>query len=156
MCAGRSDDALRQLQSTLDMDSTYFPTHWFLGELYVQRRDYRAAVRELEDAAHRAPRTSRVAADLGSAYALAGDRRKADSVLAQLRALAARGTYVSRYEYAIVYTGLGDRKSAMAELAGALDEPTWQVVNLKVDPMLASLRTDPGYAALLRRLGLPQ
>ncbi len=154
MCADRKEDALRQLLATNEMDSTFALTHWWLGQLYVQLGRFGAAVRELEDATRRDSGTSRIAADLGSAYALLGERGKADSVLTHLRALARSGTYVSRYEYAVIYAGLGDRRSAMEELRGALDEGTWQVANMKIDPMLIPLRSDPGWPAMLKRVGL--
>jgi len=154
MSAGRNDEALAQLQQTLTMNPTFHLTHWFLGQLHVQRRDYAAAVHELEETVRLAPGTTRYLADLGSAYALRGDRSRADSLLARLRSGAGPARYQSRYEYAVIYAGLGDRSQALNELRGALEEQTWQVVNMKIDPMLLPLHGDPRFTALLRRVGL--
>ncbi|MHB1312371.1 MAG: protein kinase domain-containing protein [Gemmatimonadaceae bacterium] len=152
--AGRSDDALRQLQETKAMDPSFVLTHWFLGQLFVQRGDYGAAVRALEEATRLSPGSSRYAADLASAYALRGERAKAESVLVTLRARERDGAYVSRYEYAVINAGLGDLTAAVANLNGALDEGTWQVANMKIDPMLIPLHDVAAYPGLLRRVGL--
>ena len=136
------------------MDPTFVLTHWFLGQLYVQRRDYGAAVHSLEEATRLSPGSSRYVADLASAYALRGDRARAESELAHLRAMERDGAYVSRYEYAVINAGLGDLTAAVANLNGALDEGTWQVANMKIDPMLLPLHGVAAYPGLLRRVGL--
>jgi tetratricopeptide (TPR) repeat protein len=94
-------------------------------------------------------------ADLGSAYGLRGDRDKAQASLDRLSELSDRGVNVSRYEFSVVYAGLGDNDRAIRELESALEELTWQVVLVKVDPMLAPLRDDPRFIGLVRRVGLP-
>jgi tetratricopeptide (TPR) repeat protein len=154
-CAGRGEAALDQLQATLQMDPDYAMTHWFLGQLYVQRGEYGAAIAALERATRLSPDASRMIADLGSAYGLRGDRDKAQASLDRLSELSDRGVNVSRYEFSVVYAGLGDNDRAIRELESALEELTWQVVLVKVDPMLAPLRDDPRFIGLVRRVGLP-
>lgn len=154
-CAGRSEAALEQLRATLEMDPDYAMARWFLGQLYVQRGEYERAIVALEAASRLSPDASRMIADLGSAYALGGDRAKAQASLDRLNELSGRGVNVSRYEFSVVYAGLGDNDRAIQELESAVEERTWQVVLVKVDPMLAPLRNDPRYAGLVRRVGLP-
>lgn len=154
-CAGRSEDALDQLTATLQMKPDYAMTHWFLGQLYVQRGEYGQAVSALQEASRLSPDASRMIADLGSAYALSGDRVRAQTSLDSLNGLSNRGVNVSRYEFSVVYAGLGDKDRAIQELESAVDELTWQVLFVKVDPMLTPLRNDPRYAGLVRRVGLP-
>lgn len=62
-------------------------------------------------------------------------------------------SYVSPYGIAMIYVGLGDKVQAFTWLQKAHEERTWDLVYLKVDPKLDSLRTDPRFAELLRRLG---
>jgi serine/threonine protein kinase/tetratricopeptide (TPR) repeat protein len=155
LCAGRTDEALRQLGATLDMDPDFSVTHWFLGQLHVQRRDYDAAVEALEEASRLSGGASRMVADLGSAYALRGDRDRARALLDRLRELSSQGVHVSRYEYSVVHAGLGEFDQAIRELEAALEERTWQVVNMNIDPMLRPVRDDPRYPGLVRRMGLP-
>jgi tetratricopeptide (TPR) repeat protein/tRNA A-37 threonylcarbamoyl transferase component Bud32 len=154
-CAGRSEAALQQLQATLQMDPDYAMTHWFLGQLYVQRQEYDLAIAALEEASRLSPEASRMIADLGSAYGLSGDRARAQASLDRLSELSERGVNVSRYEFSVVYAGMGDTDRAISELESAVEEFTWQVVLVKVDPMLAPLRADPRFTRLVRRVGLP-
>jgi hypothetical protein len=57
---------------------------------------------------------------------------------------------------ATVYAGLGDRDKAFEWLEKAYQERSPRLTWLKVEPMLDSIRSDPRYADLLRRMGLPQ
>jgi serine/threonine protein kinase/Tfp pilus assembly protein PilF len=154
-CAGRTGAALEQLRETAQMDPDFAMTHWFLGQLYVQRGEYGRAIAALERALSISPDASRFLADLGSAHGLNGDRVRAQTSLDRLAELSNRGVNVSRYEFSVVYAGLGDTNRAIRELESAVQEVTWQVLMVKVDPMLAPLRNDPRYPGLVRRVGLP-
>jgi len=68
----------------------------------------------------------------------------------------AKQRYVSSYAIATVYAGLGDRDKAFEWLEKAYDERSPGLTWLKAEPMLDSIRSDPRYAILLRRIGLPQ
>ncbi|UCG88014.1 MAG: protein kinase [Gemmatimonadota bacterium] len=153
--AGRNQEAYDRLDSTLALNPDFALTHWVLGQLHVQEQRYEAAVAAFEQAARLSAETSLFIADLGSAYGLSGETEKAHAVLGQLRDLSSRGVNVSRYEYAVVYAGLGDRDLAIQELDAALEERSHLVLDMKVDPMLHPLRDDPRYADLVRRTGLP-
>ena len=43
---------------------------------------------------------------------------------------------------------------AFRELEGALEERTWEVADMAIDPMLAPLHSDPRFKQLLVRAGL--
>ncbi len=87
-------------------------------------------------------------------YAVSGQRRPATRVLAELLELAKR-QYVHRYHIAIIYAGLGDKNQALAWLEKAYEERDQWLIWLKVEPMVDSLRSDPRFQDLLRRVGLP-
>jgi tetratricopeptide (TPR) repeat protein len=53
------------------------------------------------------------------------------------------------------YALLGEKDAAFAELEKAVDEGQ-EVDDMKLDPGFDSLRSDPRFARLLRRIGLPQ
>ncbi|MGH9755415.1 MAG: TPR end-of-group domain-containing protein, partial [Blastocatellia bacterium] len=56
-------------------------------------------------------------------------------------------------EIAAIYTGLGENDQAFEWLEHAyLDRSGWMIY-LKVEPMLDSLRSDPRFIDLLRRVG---
>ena len=93
-------------------------------------------------------------ADLGHLYAVQGRKADAEKVLAELKERARR-RYVSPYFIARVYTGLKEREQAFAWLEKAYEARDESLTWLKVDPVMESLRLDPRFADLLRRLGLP-
>jgi len=63
---------------------------------------------------------------------------------------------VPPYNVAIIYVGLGDKDQVFAWLERAYADRSFYLTWLKYDPQLDSLRSDPRFADLLRRVGLPQ
>ena len=94
-------------------------------------------------------------ASLGHAYALSGERDKANQILAELRAMS-KHRYISPYLFAVVYLGLGDKDQTFAWLDKAYRDRSFYLIWLKVEPLFDSLRDDPRFADLLRRVSLPQ
>jgi tetratricopeptide (TPR) repeat protein len=153
ICAGRLGEAHTDLEATRARDPEFPLSHWWLGQLYVQRGAFDQAITSLERAVELAG-SSRMVADLAAAYALAGQTSESRLLLAELGARSGNAS-VSQYEYAVVYAALGDDTRAFYELAAAMRERTWQVVNMGIDPMLGSVRLDERYQALLEQLNLP-
>jgi len=63
--------------------------------------------------------------------------------------------YVSAYDIALVHTGLGDKEQAFEWFEKAYQERSAALSWLKVDARLDQLRSDPRFADLIRRVGLP-
>ena len=55
-----------------------------------------------------------------------------------------------------IYAALGDKDKALAELEKAFAERDWELHGLKVDPLMDSLRDEPRFKEMLKRLNLPQ
>jgi hypothetical protein len=55
-----------------------------------------------------------------------------------------------------VHIGLGDTDRAFEWLQKAIEARDWQMGMLKVEPAFDGLRSDPRFAALLERVGLPR
>ena len=89
---------------------------------------------------------------LGAAYAGAGERERAQAILERLQTSKA---YVSPGELAVLYAALGRREQAFASLEKGFAARDLQLQFLAVDPAFDSLRSDPRFADLLRRVGLP-
>ncbi len=68
----------------------------------------------------------------------------------------AKTSYVSPYQIAGLYADLGDKDHAVAWLNTAYQEHDTSLVGLRTDFTMDSLRSDPRYADLVRRIGLPQ
>jgi tetratricopeptide (TPR) repeat protein len=90
---------------------------------------------------------------LGRAYADAGDRSKATEVLNHLREQM-RDAFVSAAFLATVHIGLGQVDEAFAALEEAAAQHSYYVPWWKLDPDLDPLRSDPRFAALLKKVGL--
>jgi len=150
--ARRYDEAIEQGRKTIDLDPNYAMAHAYLGQAYIQKRMYREAVEELQKAIILAEQNPEVIAVLGYAYAAAGDRQQAEKVIAELTELSKR-RYVPSYSVAEIYAELGRKDEAFAWLEKAYRERAPGFVDLQVEPTLDSLRSDPRYIDLLRRVG---
>jgi TolB-like protein/DNA-binding winged helix-turn-helix (wHTH) protein/Tfp pilus assembly protein PilF len=146
------DQAIEQLQKTVEMDATYAPAHDGLAATYLVKGMYEEAIAEHKKAIA-LDGSSRRVADLGYAYAVAGKRSEALKVLDELKEQA-KQRYVSPYEFAIIYMGLGEKDQAFEWLNKTYEENTYKLSFLRVNPQFDSLRADPRFADLLRRMKL--
>jgi tetratricopeptide (TPR) repeat protein len=96
-----------------------------------------------------------VASGLGWVYAVSGRRADALKIAKGFKDLSSRA-YVDFYQFAAIYAGLGDKEEAFRLLEKAYEEHSNQMPFLAVDPFWYGMRSDPRYADLLRRMGLPQ
>ena len=152
--ARRFVEAIEQFRKTIDMDPNFPLAHSSLGRAYVAKGMYREAIAEYEKYSALTGGSSRALAALGNARARLGDRREALRVLEQLRAIS-KERYVPSHHFADVYIGLGDNDQAFAWLEKAYEERSSYLTYLKVDPAFDPLRSDPRFADLVRRVGLP-
>jgi hypothetical protein len=98
----------------------------------------------------------KIASGLAWVYALAGKQKEATRVLDAFNELAAH-SYVDFYQVGVIYAGLGNKDRAFQELEKGYAERSPSMVYIKADPFWdESVRSDPRYANLLRRMGLPQ
>jgi hypothetical protein len=84
----------------------------------------------------------------------AGELRRNGRVLDQLGATS-KQRYVPALSFAVVYVGLGENEQAFLWLEKAYVERTNSLAYLKVDATWDPLRSDPRFADLVRRIGLP-
>jgi tetratricopeptide (TPR) repeat protein len=91
--------------------------------------------------------------DLAYTYALAGRKQEAVGLVTQLKDMA-KQKYVSPYDLAVAYVGLGDTDTAFSWLEKAYQERDEGLLLLKIDPVLDSIRSDPRFSDLLARAGL--
>jgi TolB-like protein/Flp pilus assembly protein TadD len=151
--ARRYGEAEDQLMKALDLDPNFFIARMGLGEVYAQTGRYAESVAEFNKAAG----ISRIPAlpSLGYVYAISGRGTEAHRVLAELHE-AARWHYVSPVDIAEVYAGLGDKNQAFNWLEKAYQERTPMLLLLNVEAKFDSLRKDPRFDDLLRRISRPQ
>ena len=142
-----------QLRKTVELDSRYPMARIYLGQCFDQ-------LGEFEDAAVEFLRGLQTADDpwllasLIHSYGRSGRRSEAEKGLTKLLE-DSRTKVVSPYLLATAYAGLGDSDKAFEWLETALRERVNWMPYLKVDPEMDTLRSDPRFADLLRRVGLP-
>ncbi len=90
---------------------------------------------------------------LGEAKARAGNRAAAERALAQLDRRRAT-QYVPPISRALILLGLGRNAEALTALEQAVQDHSTSMVYARVDPSLDSIRSDPGFKALLARTKL--
>jgi eukaryotic-like serine/threonine-protein kinase len=149
------DRAIEQLRKTIEIDSNFGHAHRLLGEAYRQKVMFEDAIVEMQKAVTLSG-TGRVyyLGQLGNVYAVSGKRNEALRIIDELMELSQR-RYVSPSSFAIVYIGLGDKDQAFAWLEKAYEERSTFLTEFKVEPMFDSLRSDPRFQDLLRRVNLP-
>ena len=64
--------------------------------------------------------------------------------------------YLSAYSWAIVYAGLGKQDEALDWLKKGYQERVAVMNRLNIEPYFDSLRSDPRFADLVSRVGLPE
>jgi eukaryotic-like serine/threonine-protein kinase len=147
------DKASRQLQKTLEMDPNFFLARIELGRVYAQQGRYVESLAELKKAVELS-RDSALA-EIGYVYAVSDQRREAREILAELLELSRR-RYVSPVDIALIHAGLGEKDQAFNWLEKAYGGHSSRLTQLNMDPRIDTLRADPRFDDLLRRMGLPQ
>ncbi len=152
--ARRYDEAIAQSRHGIEMDPNHWSGHLGLGLALEQKHQFPEAISELKKAIETSNDkiwVSFIAHDM----ALSGDRAGAEQIIAKLQRLSKR-TYVSPWLFAMIYPDLGDKEKALTWLEKCYKRREHDLVFSKVWPMFDSLRSDPRYQDLMRRVGLPQ
>ena len=152
---GKTDQALKRVQMALEMNPKFSLGHFWLGRIYTSQGKYAEAQAELEKAGALTTSWTPAMAAQGFLYALEGKRPKAEGVLGGFANLAKDGKYASSYAIGVVYAGLKDTEATFRALDAAYKERSHWLVWLKRDPRWDSVRSDPRFRELVRKVGLP-
>jgi serine/threonine-protein kinase len=152
--ARQYDQSVEQLRKTLEMDPNFILAHHRLGLVYEQQGKYDEAIAEFRQVINLSAGKPPGIATLAHAYALSGKRAEAQKALAELQEMS-KQRYVSPASIAIIYAALGDKDLAFDWLEKAAKARDVMLARLKVDPRFDSLRSDPRFADLERRIGIP-
>lgn len=153
--AGRYNKAIQENLAAVTLAPGSPRAHDALGWTLVKIGLFQRSAAEFRTAAKLSNDTESLEAYTDYADAAAGKRTEA---LSHLRALEtqSRPTTISPYVIAEIYAALGDRDRAFANLENAYEQRSFEMVYLRSDPDVDSLRSDPRFAALERRMKLPQ
>ena len=151
--ARQYDQAIEKYKKALEAFPTYVPTQEYLGYTYAMKGMYAEAITAYKEALKHGDNPS-AQCYLGYALAMSGQRNDALAILKHLES--GQAGYVSPAELAVLYAGLGDKARALASLEKDYAEHDLQLQYLKVEPHYDSLRSDPRFTELLRKVGLSQ
>jgi tetratricopeptide (TPR) repeat protein len=155
--ARRYDDGIdhgRKMLGLTDIPGAAGVGHFILGLAFDLKGASAQAVEELQQALPWPEgQRDRVAA-LAHAFAVSGRKGEALKELGILQKMPASPEL--SYEMAVVYTGLSERDRAFEWLDKAYDERDYSLSLIKADPRMDPLHSDPRYAELMRRMGLPE
>jgi TolB-like protein/DNA-binding winged helix-turn-helix (wHTH) protein/Flp pilus assembly protein TadD len=140
---GQYDQAIEEQRKTLELDPGFSKALMNLGEVYEAKGMYADAINVYSKAG--------ALASLGHAYAASGRKIEACKILRELDEQS-KHRYVSPYDLALIYTGLGENDQALAWLEKA-EEQNVPLHHINVDQRFNSLRSDKRYQQLLRRIG---
>jgi eukaryotic-like serine/threonine-protein kinase len=152
--ARRHDEAIAQLRSTLEIDSTFPIAVLWLAKAHFARGELKEGAAFSQRFLDLTGGTPFSLAFRGYAYARLGEDAKALAIIDRLFNLR-RQKYIPAYNFAVVYTALGRTDEAMLWLERAFDERSDFLIYLGVDPIFDPLRGDARFRRLVRRVGLP-
>ena len=150
--SGQNDKAIEQCKKILELDPSSFPARRYLGLAYEAKGMYTEAIAEFQKGV-KLSGSPLMLALLGHAYAVSGKTAEAKQVLNDLQQLQGQ-RYVSPYTVAAIHAGLGDRDQVFKWLERAVEERDIWLMNLKVDPVFAKLRSQREFTDILGRLRL--
>lgn len=150
---GDLDAGVEQARRVIELDPTFPGAHRTLGRAYVELRRYPEGITEFQRAVDLSNRASFQLSDLGYGYAVAGKHAEALAVANELKARYARRE-ASGYDIAVVYGSLGDKDQAFVWLEKAFQARSGRLIYITSALEFHSLRSDPRYTDLLRRMGL--
>jgi len=154
--ARRWDPAIEQLHRAIEIDPNFWFGHCFLGRAYEQKGKLPEAIVEFQRAVELEKDNAETWSGLGHAYALSGNRAEAQKILDHLKEVSAH-SWVAPYNFAVIHAGLGHKDQAFALLDQAYKDRSYYLPTyLATDARMDSLRSDPRFGELNRRVGLPE
>lgn len=148
--ARRPDEAIQILTQAHEMDPTLWVPLGYLGAAQTLKGQYVEAASTFRKAMEIGDGSPNTKSHLAYALAKAGKRDEALKLIAELKRQG-EGEHISSFHFAVLYIGLGDKDEAFFWLGKGVDDGAISFSELEVHPWFDDLRSDPRFAALLKR-----
>lgn len=149
----RFEELVEYSRVTQDAHPEVPAVHWLRGLSLEQQGRYPAARAAFEKCLQLSPGDARALPALGHLLGVSGRTSEALKIIEVARRRATKGA-LGPFSIALVYVGLKDRKSAFEWLEAARERREGALPYIKVDPRWDTMRSDPAFTALLRKLSL--
>ncbi|HEV2381600.1 MAG TPA: tetratricopeptide repeat protein [Terriglobia bacterium] len=149
----RYDEAVEQLQETVERDPEYWMAQLMLAGAYAFQGQYDKALPIIQSAERALGSNPMVLGPAGLMYGRLGNLSEAENCRRALQA-AGEMRYVSPLCLAWVDLGLGDIASALDWMEKAVEERDPQIIHFSVKPLYDSLHAHPRFQELLGRMHL--
>ena len=159
---GEPEQAVTQLKKTIEMDPNFARAHLFLAEVYRKKGMYEEAIDEQEKhlilLGLPAEKAAPMAESLRTEYRKAGAKGYYRKLLEFIDVVRATNPNLSPplAEIAGIYETLGERDKAFEFLEKSYAQHEPDIVRIGEIRSFPSIRSDPRFVDLLRRIGLPQ
>jgi TolB-like protein/Tfp pilus assembly protein PilF len=147
------DESIREYRSVLAVQPEYTNARWGLGFALILNHQTDQAILELEKTVAMMNRSPGSLEMLATAYAHAGRRQDALTLINELKQRRQRG-YVPAGAFINPYLALGDYDQAFFWCDEAYKEQSAILQWIKVDPFFDPVRNDPRFVDLQHRVGL--
>jgi TolB-like protein/Tfp pilus assembly protein PilF len=151
--ARRYDESIREYRSVLAVHPEYTNARWGLGFALIVNHQTDQAIPEMEKTVAMMNRSPGSLEMLATAYAHAGRRQDALTLINELKQRRQRG-YVPAGAFINPYLALGDYDQAFFWCDEAYKEQSGILQWIKVDPFFDPVRNDPRFVDLVHRVGL--
>jgi len=149
--ARRVDQAVEQFQKALELDANYSWAYALLSAGHLGNPNPDLAIDAAQMAVQLSPASSLYLGDLAEAYAVSGQREKAQQILDRLHELA-KHQYVTPYFLARTYLALGRQHEALNWLETGFRERSPLMFWINSDFRLDPLRSEPRFQELIHRM----
>src|SRR5580692_116218 len=155
--ARKFDDSLATCQKVAAENPTFAQVHFCLVLAYWGKGMYPQVVEEykLMGQLDGDPKDMEFASALEQGLH-AGGWKEALTKGIEVRLAQRKAGYTSAYDIAVLYAGLGEKDEVFRWLTAAYEERDYQMESLRTDFRLDPVRSDPRFAELVRKVGLPQ
>ena len=145
--------ALEEALRTLELEPEFAPAQSILGQIYAQLGRYEEAISAIEKSRVLAKEHPATLAALAHVLASAGRMEEARALTDRLAELS-RQQHVSPFWLALAYAGVDEKAAALDALEKAYEQHDVILVWLGTEPRMDSLRAEPRFVQILRRIGL--
>jgi serine/threonine-protein kinase len=150
-CSGRYQAAFERARKTLELEPDYPDGHILLAILHGYFGDKMQAIAAADKALAMLADNTQMMTYIAYAYLLGGNRRRMRTILGEIEKIA-HERYVPAAKVAAVYAAAENHEQAYAWLDRAYRERCCWLPWADVDPRFETMRTQPHFTALMKRV----